>query len=508
MCPEFMLEAHQQIHWILFRRAAEAGPVLADDIPLADQPAIGDVSLLAVLQHFGLCCPGAYFNDEIQAPETRYIFPALLKDKCGTEDWQHLSDFDKHVGLQFTCAKTTQMLPPGMFPRIQMHLASHVSGTLRNLVRVWKDAIWLGIDDVQCLVRLAADDRSIVAHARAHSGAQSATTLEVLLLVSEAVKASLAVSKGLQLAVSYCSVDNLKSYKAEPAGYPLRQVLNARRQGKKCVILSITHTESLTLLTGVPEDHIPDLAAGTTIDPLPAGPNEDIDLVSQWLRNDIALCDRILQETQEVAQCLPVQFLTDPQYQAVLTRLERVDERMDGLQNHAAANSVDNAASLASILQVQQRVDIVQDGQAALSQRLHELKEVHGAATLRIDGLQNETAEIKVDQRTLEGQVLTQTADQKGLQVGLTVQSQVTQDVQDDRPTLSEAHDAHSTAVRDTQHNLAAVASSVANANARNDPPKTTVVQTQRAPTQCDEQHPEPETSSMMQTETCQRTPH
>jgi hypothetical protein len=167
-------------------------------------------------------------------------------------EWFVHASMRRHVGLRLSCSVDTRMLPPGVFPRLQMTLAQRLS-TPSHPVSVWKDSVWCSNGRAEVMVSLSQDTRSVYAHARCLEG-EHVSGLELLADVCDAMVVVLQKSVGVRLSVSYCRNDQLEQYAAEPGVYTLDGILDARAKGFKMIGGGKSGpSEKLVAVLGLPE---------------------------------------------------------------------------------------------------------------------------------------------------------------------------------------------------------------------------------------------------------------
>ena len=228
MCPLEMLDAHQKFEWRRFREAAQEGAVDVTTIALATLRHIDGVCMLDVLEHLDLCSKCVVVDPSKSQSTTLSLFSALLTTQRDTQVWQSHPHMTRHVGLKLSCSSNTRMLPPGVFPRLQMALAQRLS-TCTLPCSIWSSSVWCSNGAAEVMVQLSRDARSVYAHARCAPGRQ-ANALELLAEVCDCLLLVLERSVGVLMAVSSCRNSHLTEYRAEPDVYSLQAIGEAREK--------------------------------------------------------------------------------------------------------------------------------------------------------------------------------------------------------------------------------------------------------------------------------------
>ena len=246
-CPLDMLEAHDMTRLVKFRKLAEAGAVDVGDIPIVHAFEGTVVQTLDVLEAFELC-----FSSSTPSGGRAYIFPSLLRTSAPTGIWQDDPMLDCHIGLQFSCAKKTIMIPPGLFKRIQLRVVQGIGQPQLSSEKeaIYEDGIIRRVGPVQVRMQLSRDGRSIFVHVRGPK-TDKRECRRMLQRIVVIVQRASERSSGLELDVLHSNSGDLRKYVAEPQTFEQEMVYQGRVKGRKFVLMTSGPHDDLTDLLAI-----------------------------------------------------------------------------------------------------------------------------------------------------------------------------------------------------------------------------------------------------------------
>ncbi|XP_019638168.1 PREDICTED: death-associated protein kinase 1-like [Branchiostoma belcheri] len=198
---------------------------------------VADVDLLiTLLQEFQLC--HSYDGQT-------FIFPGLLTQTMPADKWQPTSAHEPKVvyfGKQVQCADSTDMFSSGFFPQVQTRLMREQE----NRPRLWRDGAKCVDGDVEGLIKLSPDGRTVNICVRSVQGdkEQCGKMLQQLEnIIAEVLEES---SPGTGTVEKVLSARALKEHREEFYSYGMEEISKAAAEGGRIVHPILGFTEQVS----------------------------------------------------------------------------------------------------------------------------------------------------------------------------------------------------------------------------------------------------------------------
>lgn len=205
-CPLALLDQQSRITIRKLNNAAGQGPVPEAAAVAALEScldgAIDGKLAIDVLAGFKLC---------FRMPSSSHVlFPALLRTIAPQGVWEHDDRLQHHVGRVYSCEDPLLLVPPGLFPQIQVQLLEKFPIDAQT----WHGGIVVNSNNAQACLTVSDDGLSLKIHVRAH---KAGAGRKMLRSVESVVRTSVHQHEGLHMVQSLCRLGDLKGYKSMTA---------------------------------------------------------------------------------------------------------------------------------------------------------------------------------------------------------------------------------------------------------------------------------------------------